>query len=293
MLFNFVFGLLHQKIKLAFWGHGRNFQAANARSLSEHMKRWLLTRTDWWFAYTDISAKVVVDEAHFPLERVTVLNNSIDTHALADDLAELTPLDVRLAREKFGIDSGTLGIMIASLHADKKIEFLIRAAHRLRRNVRDFQLVIVGDGPQRAIVQRAVAEAGGWIHWLGVRKGRDKALLLKMSSVLLNPGMVGLGILDSFVAQVPMVTSACGYHSPEIAYLENGVNGLMTPNDVNAYADVVQGLLEDQSMYRKLREGCARSAKNVSLEKMADHFCEGIERCLDRYNCTNIEEKIA
>ena len=54
----------------------------------------------------------------------------------------------------------------------------------------------------------------------------------------------------------------------------------MTPNDVSGYASAVRGLLENDALYRKLQEGCAHSAENVSLEKMADRFCEGIELCL-------------
>ena len=164
----------------------------------------------------------------------------------------------------------------------KKIDFLLEAAHRVRKNVPDFQLVIVGDGPQRDMVKHATEQAGGWIHWLGARMGRDKALLLRMSTIMLNPGMVGLGILDSFLARLPMVTSACGTHSPEIAYLHNGVNGIMTPADVDAYSAAVQTLLADEILLQKLRDGCVAAAENVSLEKMAENFCQGIERCLGR-----------
>jgi glycosyltransferase involved in cell wall biosynthesis len=293
LLFNYVLGMLRRPNALAFWGHGRNFQAPNADSLGERIKRRMVKQVDWWFAYTEASARVVVDEAHFPPERVTVLNNSIDTCALANGLAEITDEDVQQARETFGIGPGTVGIMIASLHADKKLYFLIEAAQHLRQRIPDFQLLIVGDGPQRAVAQRAVENSGGWIHWPGVRKGREKALLLKMAKVILNPGMVGLGILDSFVAKLPMVTTVCDQHSPEIAYLEDGVNGLMTTNDVGAYATAVLSLLEDEALYRKLQDGCERAANNISLEKMANRFCKGIERCLEQNGAMPIARQTA
>ena len=279
LLFNYVFRLLHGDQKMAFWGHGRNFQSTRSGSLSERMKRWLLTRTDWWFAYTDVSARVVA-EANFPAQRITVLNNSIDTQALADELARATDATVAEARVRYGMGSGPIGIMIASLHADKKIDFLIEAARTIRHAIPDFELVIVGDGPERERVRVAVLQHAPWIHWLGAQTGLQKALLLKMSALMLNPGMVGLGILDAFVARVPMVTSQCEYHSPEIAYLDNGINGLMTGDEVVAYANTVIALLKNEALYRKLQHGCARSAELVSLEKMADHFCAGIAQCL-------------
>lgn len=293
LLFNYFLGIFRRPKAVAFWGHGRNFQAPNPRSLSECIKRRLVTQADWWFAYTELSAQVVVDEAHFPSERVTVLNNSIDTQALARDLDGITSADVQQAREMFGIGPGTVGIMIASLHADKKLDFLIEAAQRVRQSIPDFQLVIVGNGALREKVQQAVEKSGGWIHWLGVRNGREKALLLTMSKVMLNPGMVGLGILDSFVAKLPMVTTAYAHHSPEIAYLAHGINGLMTPVDVDAYSRAILGLLEDEVLYRKLQEGCERSAEKVSLEKMANRFCEGITRCLEQDGVMPIVEEAA
>ena len=39
-----------------------------------------------------------------------------------------------------------------------------------------------------------------------MKKGREKAAWFKLASVVLNPGLVGLHILDSFWAGVPMVT---------------------------------------------------------------------------------------
>ena len=150
--------------------------------------------------------------------------------------------------------------------------------------------MIVGDGPQQPLVKRAVEQAGGWIHWLmSVHKNHEKALLLTISRVMLNLGMLGLGILDSFVAKVPIVTSAFGYYSPEIAYLENGngIKGLITPHNVNACIDaVVVGLLEYEVLYINLQAGCERSAGEVTMEEMAGRFCEGITRCLEQNGVT-------
>ncbi|MDO9272747.1 MAG: glycosyltransferase family 4 protein [Rugosibacter sp.] len=292
LLFNYFLGIFQRPKALAFWGHGRNFQASNLQSLSEQIKRRLVTKADWWFAYTELSARAVMD-AGFPMEQITVLNNSIDTQALASDLDGVMNTDLHQAREMFDIGVGTVGIMIGSLHADKQLDFLFEAARCLRQSIPDFQLVIVGDGSLRGKVQQAVTNSDGWIHWLGARKGREKALLLKISKVMLNPGMVGLGILDSFVAKVPMVTTAYEYHSPEIAYLEHGINGLMTPVDVDAYSTAVLGLLDDEVLYRKLQEGCEHSAEKISLEKMANRFCEGITRCLEKHGVMPIADKTA
>lgn len=279
LLFNYVRPILKMDRMWAFWGHGRNFQSANARSLQERFKRWIARHVDWWFAYTTLSSAAVADSG-FPRERITVLNNAIDTTALAQEIASIDSGDAEQARRDFGIGEGLIGLSLASLHADKRLDFLLDAAQRIRARVPDFQLVILGDGPERERVREAVAAAGGWIHWLGARTGRDKARVLAISKVMLNPGMVGLSVLDSFVAGVPMVTTNYPHHSPEIAYLQSGRNGLMTDYEVEAFASGVVRLLQQPDEFETLRAGCRQSAGEYTIEKMADNFCKGILECL-------------
>lgn len=279
LLFNYVRPILKGDRRWAFWGHGRNFQAASANSLKERFKRWLARHVDWWFAYTSLSNAAVVDSG-FPGERITVLNNAIDTAELAEQIGSISLEEVEQVRHEFGIGPGPIGLSLASLHADKRLDFLIEAAQRIRARVPDFQLVIVGDGPQRELVRRAADASGGWIHWLGAQTGRAKARVLSMSQLMLNPGMVGLSVLDSLVAGVPMVTTSYPHHSPEIAYLHHGQNGLMTDNDVNAFANGVVRLLEHPAELDGLRAGCRASAREYTIEKMADNFCNGILACL-------------
>jgi glycosyltransferase involved in cell wall biosynthesis len=279
LLFNYVRPILKKNQKWAFWGHGRNFQATSPNSLSERFKRWLSSHVDWWFAYTSLSSATVI-EAGFPGERITVLNNSIDTTDLAEQIASAGPEETEQARREFGIGPGPIGLSLASLHADKRLDFLFEAARCIREQVPDFQLVIVGDGPQRDLVKAAVDEAGGWIHWLGAQAGCDKARVLSMSQLMLNPGMVGLSILDSLVAGVPMVTTAYSHHSPEIVYLHSGENGLMTNNDVESFSADVVRLLKHPAELEVLRAGCRATAQEYTIEKMAEHFCTGILACL-------------
>ena len=56
---------------------------------------------------------------------------------------------------------------------------------------------------------------------------------------------VGLGILDSFALGIPMVTTDCKIHSPEIAYLKSGRNGLMIADSEEAFIEGVERLLKN------------------------------------------------
>lgn len=279
LLQNHLLMLKPRHFKLAFWGHGANLQSDNPNGLKERFKRWTTNRVDWWFAYTRMSADLV-KTAGFPDARITVLNNAVDTAELMRQRQSVTPEETQALRASLGFGAGPVGGYIGSLYADKRLDFLFDTAEAIRGQVPDFHLLIVGEGPEREKV-RTWCAAHPWAHWTGAKFGRDKAVHMATAQILLNPGLVGLGILDSFVCGVPMLTTDCGIHSPEISYLEDGVNGLMTANDLQIYVDACVRLLQDPVELDRLRAGCAASAREYTVENMAQRFADGIVRSLE------------
>lgn len=266
-----------QPYRVGLWGHGANLQGSPS-SWRERFKRYVATRADWWFGYTGMSVPLI-EASGFPASRITVLNNSVDTAGLAAMRAAVTPARLAALRAELGLQGGRVGIYVGSLYAEKRIDFLLEAATRIRAGRPDFELLIVGSGPQQGLVE-AFCRQHAWAHYLGVRKGPAKVELMAMAQIMLNPGLVGLGILDSFVCGVPMVTTDCGLHSPEIVYLQDGENGVMTADTLDAYAGAVSALLDDQEKFAKLKAGCERSAKIYTVENMARNFADGVMACL-------------
>jgi L-malate glycosyltransferase len=263
-----------RRFRLGLWGHGRNMQARSRKGLRERFKRWTISRADWYFAYTQLTVDTVA-QTGFPLSRITNLNNTIDTSTMFRDRDSVSPNEVAVLKKSLGVAEMPVGVFIGSLHADKRLDFLFEACTQIRQRLPTFQCLIIGDGPERGKVQGWTV-AHDWVHWVGARQGRDKALYLECADVMLNPGMVGLGILDSFVFGVPMVTTACGIHSPEIAYLRPGENGLMTRDDVHDYALVVSSLLDDPAAMQRIAQACLASAGEYSLDAMASRFVDGM-----------------
>lgn len=280
LLNNHLHLITPRRSRLAFWGHGGNLQAGNPRSFRERFKRWTTNRVDWWFAYTHISAALVA-ETGFPTSRITVVNNAVDTTQMRSWVQEIGEEEQRVLRHELGIETAVpVGVFVGSLYADKRLDFLFTATERIWRKIPAFHLLIIGDGPERARMQ-SWCRAHSRAHWLGPRFSREKAAYVSIAQVMLNPGLVGLGILDSFVSEVPMITTDCRVHSPEIAYLCDGVNGLIARNDVDAYSAEVVGLLRNQAQHRLLREGCRAGAEEYTLENMVHRFTEGITNCLE------------
>lgn len=266
----------NQKQKVAFFGHGKNFQAKNPNSPSECFKRFWLTRVDWWFAYTDFSADII-ERVGFPRKQITVLNNSIDTSKMREEVKKIDSRKLETLRKTQFQNSSNIGVFIGGMYPLKRLSFLIESAEYVRKKVANFQLLLIGDGDEAIIAQQAAAKHD-WVHYVGPKFGKEKAELITLSNVLLMPGLVGLGVLDSFVYGTPMVTTNVPYHSPEINYLEDGVNGVVVKSTENPimYADAVIRVLSESSYRAKLQAGTKNALDTYTIEAMAARFTQGV-----------------
>jgi glycosyltransferase involved in cell wall biosynthesis len=265
--------------RLAFYGHGRNLQN-DATAWRERFKRLWIRQVDWWFAYTGLSQRLVAGSG-YPAGRISNVENAYDTRALSDEIARVTDEEVRTFRQRFGIASGNVGIYMGALYKEKRIDFLVDCAKRIRAEIPDFELLIVGGGPEASVATNAGAEHR-WIHAPGPLFGRDKAVALKASRLFLIPGIVGLAVLDGFAAGIPLITMANRYHGPEIDYLRHGENGFMVEpgDDAEAYAQTVIALLRDEKRLAAVAANARADAARYTAENMAEKFADGIAAAL-------------
>lgn len=278
LLYNLSLLFGKRNFKLAFWGHGANLQSTGRNVLLDRWKAWTCTHVDWWFAYTGLSMRLV-EQNGFAAARITNLENAIDIKTLSAHVDAVTAEELVSLRAHLGIGEGPVGLYLGSLYCDKRINFLLAAAQRIADEVTGFHLLVIGDGPERSKVSEAVARCS-WLRYIGSAHGRDKAVYLSLADVFLNPGMVGLSILDAFVAGAVLVTTDCGTHSPEIDYLVKGHNGLMTENTLDAYVAEVTNLLRSPELLTYLHEGAKLSAAHYTIENMAENFHDGILQAL-------------
>ena len=269
--------------KVAYWGHGLNYQSYQPTGLREKWKNWLLKRVDWWFAYTDITVKLLLD-AGFDDKKITNLENAIDVTGFQNDLNSVTTEEMATVKADLSIPpNARVAIFCGSLYPEKKIDLLLASADKINEQVESFHLIVIGDGPSFPVLA-AAAKSRPWLHCVGVKKGHDKAVLYKLGLVQLNPGLVGLHILDAFSAGLPMITTSTAMHSPEIAYLKNGINGVVVDGDSDKdYSAAVVNLLNDDECRQEISSACLAAAQHYTVENMVDNFSSGIISCLKNY----------
>ncbi len=116
--------------------------------------RWLYVRANAHIVTTGEAVKrKLARENRIPLERMTSIPTGID-------LARYVPGDPHSARARLGLpDRPTLGI-VATLRDWKGHVYLFDAIAGDRAAWADWQILVVGDGPDRALLEAHVARAG-------------------------------------------------------------------------------------------------------------------------------------
>jgi glycosyltransferase involved in cell wall biosynthesis len=264
------------KPKICFWGHGTNLKE-NSSHWKNKFKFLFLKKCDWWFAYT-ASVKTFLIEKNYPGNRITVVQNAIDTYQIRKYYSEINNNELEELKGQFGIISGNVGIFCGAMYKEKRLDFILQTCYRIKREIPDFQMIFIGSGIDSYIVSEA-SRIYNWIHYVGPKFGYNRVKYFKISSIQLMPGLVGLAILDSFALETPIITTNHYYHSPEIEYLKNEKNGIITKNNVDDYSKVIIDLLLNRN-YMDMIGYCKESAKKYNLETMVDNFKTGILECL-------------
>jgi glycosyltransferase involved in cell wall biosynthesis len=267
--------------KLAFWGHGAQFNQEEPQPLRDAWKKFWTTKVDHWFAYTDLSAQTVRD-CGFPANKITVVQNAIDTQKLQEVHQSLSKKELaNHFDELFGEsrrDDHRVGVFCARLTPLKWIPFLLKSLEIIHRQHPDFRMIIIGDGSDAGRV-RVFCESNSWCRWVGAVRGIKRVSYLAQADVFLNPGMTGLSILDAFSVGIPFATTNCGIHSPEIAYLKNGVNGIMSEPTEPAFAAAVSELIQSDDL-AMIKRNALNDGKQYTIEGMTQKFVTGLMKVL-------------
>jgi glycosyltransferase involved in cell wall biosynthesis len=152
---------------------------------------------------------------HAPAERVHYVGNGIDTD-------RFTPGERAAARARIGLGDGPVIGFVGRLTAQKGVEVLIEAFHRLDHPAA--QLLIVGDGERRAALE-AAAQAGrnaAHIVFLGSRS--DTPELFRAMDLFVLPSYVEafpMVLLEAMATEVPVIGTPVG-DVPKIIAADTG-----------------------------------------------------------------------
>jgi glycosyltransferase involved in cell wall biosynthesis len=266
------------RFKTAYYGHGLNLNSQSVK-FQNRLKKKMSLWVDWWFAYTELTKKIIYRDGY---HNITVMNNTVDTTSLTNEIAKYTRNDINeFYKEVFDThEHQPTAVFCGRLVELKWIPFLLQALEIIKRSLPGFRMVIIGSGPYSEKVEEFCKQRN-WCKYVGSKTGIEKVKYLLLGNVWLNPGGVGLAVVDSFAFGLPLITTDNKIHGPEISYLDHGRNGIVTKPVVDEYANCVVDVLNNDSLLNSLKLGSLESSKKYSIDSMVNNFVDGILKCLN------------
>jgi len=163
-------------------------------------------------------------------------------------------------------------LFCGKLIPEKNVEELLEASALLGRDTR-FRLVVVGDGPLRADLERRAAALGLEVHWEGFRNQSELPATYAAADLLVLPSRSeswGLVVNEALACGLPAVTSDQVGCVPDLVL--PGETGEVYPaGDPAALAARLRGLANDPERRRALgRRGQELVATRYSVERAVD-----------------------
>lgn len=191
------------------------------------------------------------------------------------------PPDGRDVRAELGIAPGvpTIGV-VGLLRPQKAHHVLLRATALLAREWPGIQVLLVGDGPERAELERLARDLGlqDAVRFLGYRPDVPDVLrALDIAVCCSDFEGSPAAVLEYMDAALPVVATEVG-GIPDL--IEPGVHGLLVPaGDPEALADALAELLRDPARARRMgalgqERRRAEFDLDVMVRRFEDLYCE-------------------
>ena len=208
---------------------------------------------------------------------------------LPNGIRALPPGDGRAIRAELGIgtDDPVIGT-VCIMRPEKALDVLVRAAALVMTDFPRLQVVIAGDGEDRARLETVIdqLELEERVHLTGARTDVPN-ILAAIDVAVLSSDYEGspLSVLEFMDAGKPIVATRVG-GVPEL--IDDGVQGaLVPPGDVAALAAAISAVLRDphgaSEMGARARERCRRE---FSLDSTAERLQRLYEQLHSRRRAT-------
>ncbi len=205
-----------------------------------------------------------------PADRFVVVANGVRVPEVAEDRDEL--------RRELGVaPSAVVALLVANLRPEKRVPDFVQAVRQARRTHPELVGLIVGDGAERAAVERAIGEDTG-VRLLGQRD--DVPRLMKASDLFALSSTyeaAPMSILEAMAAGLPVLATSVG-GVPELV-LDRTTGLLVAPSDPAAMAEQLTLLVGDPGLRGALGEaGRRRQRERWSARAMVDGYASILER---------------
>ncbi len=232
-------------------------------------------------AVTAVSESLMKDTyAHFETKRkIHVIPNFIQSK---DEL----PVINMEKRRHYAQDDELILCHISNFRPVKRISDVVHIFQKVQEQL-PARLLLAGDGPDRAIVERLARDLGICHKIIFTGKVRETAPILELSDLFLLPSETesfGLAALEAMAEGVPVVSSNTG-GIPEVNI--DGFSGFTSNvGDVDSMAENAIRILKDKATHQVFRKNALEQAKRFDLAQILPIYEDLYESVLKEHGDT-------
>jgi glycosyltransferase involved in cell wall biosynthesis len=213
------------------------------------------------------------------LHNLTLVGRGVDT-------AQFSPsCRSRMLRLRWNArDDAPVFLSVGRVAAEKNVELALRAFAAARRERPDARMIVVGDGPARARLEKAYPE----VRFVGVRRGADLAAHFASADVFLFPSLTdtfGNVVMEALASALPVVAFDCAAASEHV--LDGSSGRIALPGDETAFVAAVHELaLAGPQTLAPMRAAAVAAARRAGWDEVLQRFEARLEDTVDAIETT-------
>lgn len=236
------------------------------------LKAWLWRKSTQWADHivtiSEFSKREIVEHFGVPEERVSVVPLGVaECH-----FEPISETNRKQVLERHGLPSRFL-LFVGTLQPRKNLDRVIQAHAALPHEYRQAcPLVVVGRmgwNCDEVLGRLNAMEAAGYARWLKYLPDFEVRALMQSAQALVFPSLCegfGLPVVEAFAAGLPVITSNTT-SLPEVA---GDAALLVDPEDIEAIADGMSRILENDDLVSQMRERGLERARELSWPVCAE-----------------------
>ena len=250
--------------------HTSHFLVRAKRPLWRPVLRRIIASADFLLAASREILDVALELHAHP--RAEALLNAVDT----DEFRPPSVPAARPARPRI--------VVPRRLFPKNGVEYFVRALPAVASRI-EVEALVVGDGPERARLERLAGELGvnDRLSFLGARAHAEMPEILSSADLVVVPSLMeasSVAALEAMACGVPVAASRVG-GLPEI--VDDSVGALFEPANPGALAEAVRNLLSDrEALGRRGAAARRRVVERFSLTRLADRHLEIYQELIER-----------
>lgn len=272
-----LFSALNHKIPVVssfhtnFHSYGKHYRLGWLSSLGLVGMKYFHNRTRLTLVPSEDLKEELKEEG---FKNLKIMGRGVDT-----ELFSPKKRDEELRKQWNATPEQPVMIYVGRLAGEKNIPLAVKAYERVRPLCPGMKFVLVGDGPERAAIQKAHPE----LIFAGMQQGEELARHYASGDVFLFPSTTetfGNVVTEAMASGLAVL--GYNYAAPG-KYIVHGKNGWLAPfDDSESFLKQSERIFSDLECWKSIQSNARKTAEGLSWDSILDKYISDVEEAKSR-----------